>query len=92
MFSRNAFDLASNTRGRITKQPDYLLMHSSGGELYISKYLINDRNNILNKYKVIITYAMSGGTKPEIDSQLYAKYGLTDGEVAFIESMIRPME
>ena len=26
------------------------------------------------------------------DSELYAKYGLTDDEVSFIESMIRPME
>ncbi len=33
-------------------------------------------------------------TKPisEIDKQLYAKYGLTDNEVAFIESMIKAME
>lgn len=28
----------------------------------------------------------------EIDEQLYAKYGLTDEEIAFIESMIKPME
>lgn len=28
----------------------------------------------------------------EIDRQLYAKYGLTDEEIAFIESMIKPME
>jgi len=26
------------------------------------------------------------------DSELYAKYGLTDDEVSFVESMIRPME
>jgi hypothetical protein len=26
-----------------------------------------------------------------IDRQLYAKYGLTDEEIAFIESMIKPM-
>lgn len=29
---------------------------------------------------------------PDIDRQLYAKYGLTDEEIAFIESMIKPME
>ena len=29
---------------------------------------------------------------PQIDEQLYAKYGLSSEEVAFIESMIRPME
>lgn len=27
----------------------------------------------------------------EIDAQLYAKYGLTDEEIVFIESMIKPM-
>ena len=27
----------------------------------------------------------------EIDKQLYAKYGLTEEEVGFIESMIKPM-
>ena len=29
---------------------------------------------------------------PEIDKQLYAKYGLTEAEQKFIESMIKPME
>ena len=28
----------------------------------------------------------------DIDRQLYAKYGLTDEEIAFIEKMIKPME
>ena len=31
-------------------------------------------------------------TRPWTDADLYAKYGLTDEEIAFIESMIRPME
>ena len=29
---------------------------------------------------------------PDIDRQLYAKYGLTEDEQKFIESMIKPME
>ena len=29
---------------------------------------------------------------PEIDQQLYKKYGLAKEEIAFIESMIKPME
>jgi len=29
---------------------------------------------------------------PEIDQQLYAKYGLTSEEIEFIESMIKPMK
>lgn len=32
------------------------------------------------------------GTTEDIDRQLYAKYGLNEEEIAFIESMIRPME
>ena len=32
------------------------------------------------------------GTPDDIDRQLYAKYGLDDAEIEFIESMIRPME
>ena len=31
-------------------------------------------------------------TKPWTDEELYAKYGLTDEEINFIESMIKPME
>lgn len=31
-------------------------------------------------------------SKPWTDDELYAKYGLTEEEIAFIESMIRPME
>lgn len=30
-------------------------------------------------------------TVEELDAQLYAKYGLSDEEIAFIESMIKPM-
>ena len=30
--------------------------------------------------------------EPWTDEKLYAKYGLTAEEIAFIESMIRPME
>ena len=29
---------------------------------------------------------------PDIDQQLYAKYGITKAEQSFIESMIKPME
>jgi hypothetical protein len=29
---------------------------------------------------------------PEIDAQLYAKYGLDDDEIAFIEANVKPME
>lgn len=31
-------------------------------------------------------------SKPWTDAELYEKYGLTDEEIAFIESTIKPME
>lgn len=31
-------------------------------------------------------------SKPWTDEELYKKYGLTNEEIAFIESMIKPME
>ena len=35
---------------------------------------------------------MQDFSKPWTDAELYKKYGLTDEEIAFIESMIKPME
>ena len=31
-------------------------------------------------------------SKPWTDAELYEKYGLTEDEIAFIESMIKPMD
>lgn len=31
-------------------------------------------------------------SKPWTDEELYAKYGLTEDEIGFIESMIKPMD
>ena len=168
--SRNSFTLPSNERGHNSIHPNDLKLLSSGGVSYINKDRVSDRDNIIDQYKVIITYAMSGGNKPGIegdyqivsslmvlnpkevctetylvvgtfnkkeeaknmeaylktkflrflllqsltsihitkncfqfvplqdfskpwtDEELYAKYGLTDEEIQFIESMIRPME
>lgn len=35
---------------------------------------------------------MQDFSKPWTDEELYAKYGLTEEEISFIESMIKPME
>lgn len=42
--------------------------------------------------KVYQLVPMQDFSKPWTDEELYAKYGLTDEEVAFIESMVKPME
>ena len=46
-----------------------LELFSSGGLSFINKSMITDKQNILDKYKVIITYAMSGGNKPGKDGK-----------------------
>ena len=69
VFSRNSFSLPSNEYGHKTKQPhDYLLL-SSDGESFISRSKICDKNNIVEKFKVCVTYAMSGGNKPGSDGR-----------------------
>ena len=64
VMSRNSFSLPSNYKGKETKSNDSISMLSSNGIYYISKAEINYRDKILNKHKVIITYAMSGVNKP----------------------------
>lgn len=169
--SRNSFGVCSYERGLdkpITA--DDVVLLSSAGKGFYPKSKIIDRDNILNQFKVIITYAMSGGNKPSsdgmyqvisslqilapnevcsetylvlggydnrfsaenmlsyvktklfrflmlqtlssihitkdsfafvpiqdfsnpwTDEELYKKYGLNENEIAFIESMIKPME
>ena len=169
--ARSSFGVSSAERGTEDKDRinDVILL-SSAGKGWYHKDKIVDREKILDKYKVIITYAMSGGNKPtsegnyqvisslqtlkpnEIctetylilgtfdnekeaknmesyvktkffrflllqaltsihitrdsfcfvpmqdfskpltDAELYAKYELSEEEINFIESMIRPME
>ena len=67
VYSRNQFGLPSNERGHKDYCEDDVALLSSEGQSYISKSSISDSNGILNKYKVIITYAMSGGNKPLLD-------------------------
>lgn len=181
VYTRNPFNLSSVERGKSERDATHnIMMLSSNGKSYISYKKISDKKNIFDKYKSVVTYAMSGGNKPssngdyqvlsslqilmpnevctetflvlgafdnllestnlckyaktklfrfnllqaltsihitkdsfmfvpvqnftessdidwsvpvaEIDKQLYAKYNLTQDEIAFIESMIKPME
>ena len=42
--------------------------------------------------KVYSFVPMQDFSKPWTDEELYRKYGLTQEEIAFIESMVRPMD
>lgn len=169
--SYSYFAVRSYERGAERKVcEDDVILLSSQGKGYYAKSKVEDRHGVLDKYKVIVTYAMSGGNKPSsqgnyqvvsslqilvpnevctetylilgvyesceeaenlcsyvstrtfrflllqaltsihitkesfqfvpvqdlshpwTDAMLYRKYGLTEDEIKFIESMIRPME
>lgn len=63
--SYSYFAVRSYERGSEKKQKsDDVILLSSQGKGYYSRAKIEDRQKILDKYKVIITYAMSGGNKP----------------------------
>lgn len=63
--SYSYFAVRSYERGTEKKQKnDDVVLLSSQGKGYYNKAKIEDKQGLLNKYKVIITYAMSGGNKP----------------------------
>lgn len=170
VFSRNCFCIPTTVVGEDRPYKNHIPVLTSKGVIYVHKDDISDAKDILGKYKVVITYAMSGGNKPTsdgnyqvisslkvlnpneacsetylvidtfdekekaenlvtylstkfcrflllqaltsihitkdkfcfvpvqdcskswTDAELYAKYNLTEEEIAFIESMIKPME
>lgn len=65
VYSYSYFGIRSYERGTTTPQlhNDVVLL-SSQGKGFFPLSSVTDRDNILPKYKVIITYAMSGGNKP----------------------------
>lgn len=57
------------------------------------RFLILLSMSSINLSKLVFTFVpIQSFSKPWTDEELYAKYGLTDEEIAFIESMIRPMD
>lgn len=170
VYSRNYFGLSTTINTQEKSDVNCYKVLSSKGIIYTNRSTINDREKIIEKYKVIVTYAMSGGNKPTAegnyqvlsslkvlkphevctetyliigvfnsliesenlvtymscklprflllqaltsihitkekfcfvpmqdfskpwtDEELYKKYNLTEEEIAFIESMIKPMD
>ena len=57
------------------------------------RFLILLKKNTQHATKSVYAHVpMQDFSKPWTDAELYAKYGLTGEEIAFIESMIKPME
>ena len=57
------------------------------------RFLVLLRKNTQHASKNVYSFVpMQDFNEPWTDEKLYAKYGLTEDEIAFIESMIRPMD
>lgn len=69
VYSRNCFNLISGEKGHPVKTEKDVRMLSLSGFSYIEKSKITDKDNLLGKYKVIMTKAMSGGNKPSSDGK-----------------------
>lgn len=64
VFSRNYFSLPTTISGSSIRQRGYISVLTSKGTIYVRENQVSDKEHLLEKYKVIITYAMSGGNKP----------------------------
>lgn len=57
------------------------------------RFMMSLIKNTQNISKGVFAYVpVQDWSKPWTDEELYAKYGLTEEEIAFIESMIKPMD
>ena len=57
------------------------------------RYLVSIKKKTQNGPRGVYQFVpLQDFSKPWTDEELYAKYGLDESEIAFIESMIRPME
>lgn len=86
--SRNSFGIPTTFKGDSSGKGVKVL--TSRGETWAEKNVINDRDNILNKYKVITTYAMSGGHKPSSDGDymILSSLNVIDPGEAFSETYL----
>lgn len=57
------------------------------------RFMVSLKKNTQNAARNVYSFVpIQDFSKPWTDAELYEKYGLNDEEIAFIESMIRPME
>ena len=57
------------------------------------RFMVLLKKNTQNAAKGVYSFVpLQDFSHPWTDTMLYEKYGLSEDEIAFIESMIRPME
>lgn len=68
VFPRNYFSIPTTIKP-FTGKGESLSCLTSKGSILVGKENISDRDHVLEKYKVIVTYAMSGGNKPKTNGK-----------------------
>ncbi len=86
--SRNPFGIPTTFKGSDSTKE--VKVQTSRGETWANKNEINDRDNILDKYKVVTTRAMSGGHKPSSDGDyaILSSLSIIDPGEAFSETYL----
>ena len=57
------------------------------------RFLVLQKKNAQHAMRGVYQFVpIQDFSKPWTDEELYAKYGITDDEIAFIDSMIKPMD
>lgn len=69
VYSRNYFNIPTTIKGREKAERGDISVLTSKGKIYVPANEISDKEDIINEYKVIMTYAMSGGNKPDSDGK-----------------------
>ena len=81
--------LVGGTFETLEKTENYLSYLKTCFVRFLILQLISTQDISAEKFRFV---PLQDFSKPWTDAELYAKYGLTDEEITFIESMIKPME
>ena len=78
--------------GAFDSQEEGLNLHSYLSTMFARFLMLQAMTGIMINKDAFQFVPLQDFSKPWTDEELYKKYGLTDEEIQFIESMIRPME
>ena len=81
--------LVGGTFDSLEESENYLSYLKTSFVRFLMLQLISTQDISAEKFRFV---PLQDFSKPWTDAELYAKYGLTDEEIQFIESMIKPME
>lgn len=78
--------------GALDSKREALNLHSYLSTMFVRFLMLQAMTGIMINKDAFQFVPLQDFTRPWTDEELYAKYDLTDEEIQFIESMIRPME